>query len=123
MRLATLLIALPLCAWAQVSLPTEFPAEAVAPSAEALQQVVSGKKFRARLSDGTLWRLDYKSSGYAFIDTSRGFRDTGRWRVEGSQLCVEWQRVTGGCNEMRLKGGAMYVKRTSNGEVVALEPD
>jgi hypothetical protein len=90
---------------------------------EALHQRVSGKVFTGRPADGVTWRLEYKTNGHAFLDTSNGFRDTGKWRVEGSKFCADWQRASGGCSEARVKGNIVYVKRISNGEVVPLSPD
>lgn len=66
------------------------------------------------------WRLDFRSNGYAFIDVSNGFRDSGKWRVEGSALCSEWQRLpAAACSEIRLAGGVLHLKR-SNSEIVSL---
>lgn len=124
MRCTSSLMALllPAVALAQTAMPTEFPADAAAPSTETLRQHVAGKVFRVKPFDGNTWRLEYKSSGYAYVDTSRGFRDTGKWHVEGSQLCGEWQKASSGCNETRLKDAVLYLKR-SNGEVIALLGD
>ena len=58
-----------------------------------------------------------------FVDASGGYRDTGKWRVEGSQLCVDWQRGSNVCNETRLKDGALYVKRSDSAEILMLMPD
>lgn len=108
---------------AQPALPTEFPADAAAVEAAALRDHMAGKVFRAQPASGPAWRLEYKANGYAFLDTTAGFRDTGRWSVEQDRLCSTWDRAPSGCSQARLKAGVVYVKRASNGEVVALVPD
>ena len=101
----------------------EFPAGSAAVEAGALREHLAGKVFRAQPASGPGWRLEYKANGYVFLDTTAGFRDTGRWSVEENRLCSTWERATSGCSEARLKAGVVYVRRTSNGEVVALVPD
>lgn len=114
---------LPAAAAAQPALPTEFPADAAAVEAAALREHLAGKVFRAQPASGPGWRLQYKADGYAFLDTTAGFRDSGRWSVQDTQLCSKWERAASGCSEARLKAGVVYIKRASNGEVVALVPD
>jgi hypothetical protein len=116
------LLVLPLCALAQSAVPTEFPADASSASAQALHEQISGKVFRVKPADGSSWRLEYKPNGYAFVDTSSGFRDSGRWRVEDGKLCADWHRANSGCGEVRLKGDSIYLKRLS-GEVVVLRAE
>ena len=118
MRSILLLMVMPLFAFAQSPIPTEFPADAVPASADDLRARIAGKVFNVKLADGTTWRLEYMANGNAFVDTSRGFRDTGKWRVEGGTLCSDWQRAPNGCSETRIKGEAIYLKRISTGEVI-----
>lgn len=120
MRWFLTLLAAPLSVAAQSSLPTEFPVDAIALPAVSLSERISGKVFTVKPADGTSWRLEYKANGYAFIDTSSGFRDSGKWRVDGTRLCADWQRAPSGCSEARLKDETVYIKRVSNGEVVTL---
>ncbi|MDQ2736175.1 MAG: hypothetical protein M3Y55_14575 [Pseudomonadota bacterium] len=115
------LLLLPLCTVAQSALRTDFPDDATPSSADALRARISGKVFHVALADGSSWRIAYKANGYAFLDVSGGFRDTGTWRVEDGRLCSEWRKATGGCGEARLKGDSFYLKRTSNGEVVLFQ--
>lgn len=103
-------------------LPTEFPADAQALAGPALQERVAGRVYRAQPAAGPGWRLEFKDGGYAFIDLTNGGRDSGRWRVEGTTLCIEWQRFNSGCSEMRVQGETLHLKRTTTGEVVALKP-
>ena len=120
MRSLFVLLLLPLASLAQTALPTEFPADALSANADALRARISGKVFRVKPADGSSWRIEYKANGYAFIDTSNGFRDTGTWHVEDGKLCSDWRRANGGCSEARIKGEAIFLKRISNGEVIAL---
>ena len=115
-----LCLAFPVLGWAQTAPPATFPDGAAPVTTEVLRERVAGKVFRATLQDGSSWRLEYKSNGYAFVDLSNGFRDTGNWRVEDGKLCADWHRAPGGCNEVRADGDGLYLKRM-NGEVVALQ--
>lgn len=120
MRSPFVLLLLPPASLAQTAMPTEFPADALSANADALGERISGKVFRVKPADGSSWRIEYKANGYAFIDTSNGFRDTGTWHVEDGKLCSDWHRANGGCSEARIKGESIYLKRISNGEVIAL---
>lgn len=120
MRSLLLLLLAPVCVAAQNLVPTEFPADAVAVAPASLTERISGKVFKVKPANGQTWRLEYKASGYAFLNTSGGFSDSGKWRVEGTQLCADWQRSPSSCSEVRLKDETVYVKRVSNGEVIAL---
>ena len=123
MRLPCLLLCVPLAAAAQTALPTNFPDNAVPLTNEALRERVAGKAFRVKPQDGNTMRLEYRTGGYAYIDTSTGFRDSGPWRVEEGKLCADWGKVTGGCSEVRAVGDALYIKRVSNGEVLAFKAE
>lgn len=101
------------------SAPTEFPSDAATLSADALKQAVSGKVLHAKLHDGSSWRLEVKSNGYIYVDTSRGFRDDGTWRTEEGKLCTAYKKIPTSCNEVRQKGDTLYLKR-DNGEIVPM---
>jgi hypothetical protein len=108
--------------WAQSAppdAPTSFPPEATTPTAAALQTALAGKVFNVKLADGVTWRLQYQTNGYWFINTSRGFADTGKWSTQDGQLCGGGKRIKDTCNAMRLQGGTLYMQRDS-GEVVVL---
>ncbi len=57
----------------------------------------------------------------SFADATPGF-DSGKWRIEGSSICVEWQRIQPSCSEARAVGDKLYIKRANNGEIVLIEP-
>lgn len=109
---------------AQASAPaaaTDFPAEGKPLSAEALRERLSGKVFHVALSNGSTWRLQYQSSGFFYINVSTGYSDSGKWRAEDSKICSEPQRTKAACNDVRLVGDLLYLKRDS-GEIVKFEP-
>ena len=121
MRSFIALLLVPLGALAQTEVPTEFPADASPAAAGSLRALLAGNVFHVRPADGSSWRIDYRTNGYAFLDTGSGFRDSGVWRVEDGRLCTDWHKASSGCSEARLKGSSIYIKRASNGEVVVLE--
>ena len=105
---------------AQPVMPTEFPDGAVPMAPEDLSARIGGKVHRIKFFDGSAARVDYKANGYAYLDMSSGYRDSGKWRVDGTKFCVEWQKASSGCSEARLKGDTVFVKRVSNGEIISL---
>lgn len=106
---------------AQTAAPAAFPTDAQPLTAEALQQRLSGKVFSVKAAAGTPWRLQYQAGGYFYINAG-GFSDSGKWRVEGSQVCWEPQKTKAACNDVRLAGDSLYMKRDS-GEIVKFEPN
>ncbi|WP_309680750.1 hypothetical protein [Polaromonas sp.] len=120
MRIFALLLLAPCCAIAQSAFPTAFPDGATPMTAEALKQRITGKVFTIIPAAGAQMRVQYQDT-YAFVN-SGSFSDSGKWRVEGSSVCIDWQKIPGGCSEMRTVGDAIYTKRASNGEVVIMQP-
>lgn len=100
-----------------------WPESAQGLADDALRSKVAGKVFRT--AGGTIRpaRLQYQANGFVFLDVSTGFRDTGKWRVEGVNLCTDWQKApSSGCNETRVAGDIIYLRRT-NGELMSLTPE
>lgn len=122
MRALLSALLLPLSAMAQSAMPTEFPADTAPISDEALTERMAGKVYRAKLTDGATWRLEYKKNGYVFLNTGSGLSDSGKWSAKQGQLCSEWNRIPSSCQETRTNIEAVFIKR-ANGEVVALRPD
>ena len=120
MQLLLAFILLPLAAAAQ-TLPTEFPTDAQAVPPETLRQLFSGKVRKAQPASGAGFRLEYKENGFVFLDTATGFRDTGKWSVEGSHICTDFPKLQKACNEARVQGDTVFVRRNS-GEILALTP-
>ena len=101
--------------------PPDFPTDAQPLTAEALQKRLSGKVFSVKTAAGAPWRLQFQGSGYYFINAGN-YSDSGKWRTEQSTLCTEPQKRPAACNDMRLAGDALYLKRDS-GEIVKFEPN
>ena len=110
----------PVLALAQTSFPTSFPDEAVPLTSEALKQRLTGKTFLIKPVVGADLRIEYQDA-YAFINVG-GTSDSGKWRIEGSSVCVDWRKFPPSCSEARLVADTIYIKRANNGEVVALMP-
>lgn len=105
-----------------VAVPVDFPAGAQAPNAAQLAERLGGQVFTAKLANGVTWRMDYKSSGYVFVDVGTGQRDTAKWRTEDGRVCLEFRGAfPSGCADYRISDDTLYLKRSSTGEVVALE--
>lgn len=116
----TFLIASVACCSAAFAQPSEapaFPDGAAPPNAAELRERLAGKLIKVQLADGSSWRLEYKANGYFFVNTSRGFSDTGEWRTEDGKLCSKGRKINPSCNDVRVVGDALYLKRDS-GEIV-----
>ena len=100
---------------------TAFPEGAETPGAEQIQQWLGGRVFDVRIADGNDWRLEYKRTGYFFVDTKKGGRADGTWRTEPGQLCGHLRGRDPGCNAVRMHGERLYLQRDS-GEVVRFDP-
>ncbi len=110
-------------ALAQPKFATEFPEGAQPLPAAALTERISGKVYGAKIAAGPTWRLDFKGSGYVFLDVSTGARDSGKWRAEDGRVCFEFRGPFGtSCAAMRATADSLYLKRESNGEVLLLAP-
>lgn len=56
-----------------------------------------------------------------FFNVSTGQRDNSTWRTEDGRVCLEFRKLPFGCTEFRIIGDALYLKRISTGEMVALQ--
>lgn len=97
----------------------EFPDGASALSPERLQESIAGKVFSVKPASGPDWRWQFKPDGYFFINVGT-FADSGKWSVKESALCTEGSRIKFSCNEVRLVGAELHLKRDS-GEIVRLQ--
>lgn len=98
----------------------DFPDGARTLTGEALQARLAGRVFDAAAADGLRWRFEYTRLGYLFVDISNGYKDSGPFRVEGSQICVTLARAGDSCNEYRADDGAVYLKRSKSDEILIL---
>ena len=101
--------------------PTEFPPGARAPTAAEITERLAGHTYKTTLANGIGWRMEHNRSGYLFVDVSNGARNTAKWHAEDGRACYEFRLSPVVCSEMRLAGDRLYLKRSSNGEIIALE--
>lgn len=99
--------------------PQDFPEGAEPLPPEVLRTALAGKVFSITPAKGPEWRWQFNENGYYFINAG-SYADKGKWSTKESSLCLESNR-TPGCNEMRQKEGALYLKRDS-GEIIAFRP-
>lgn len=109
-----------LCAVAYVH-AQGFPEGATTPQAEEIRTRLGGHVFSVKLADRTSWRLDFKTSGTFFIDTSAGFRSNGEWAAEDGKLCSQLRGRERACNEVRVHQDTLHLKRTT-GEFIQYVP-
>lgn len=115
-HLFAIVLLTPLLAIAQTAFPNDFPANAIELSPEALRGLLVGKVATSKPVNGPEVKVTYKDT-YAFLNVGN-LADSGKWRVEGSSVCIDWQKIKPSCGEVRAVGDAIYIKRGSNGEVV-----
>lgn len=113
-----------LCVTALLAASAMFNANAQAfgegmstPTADELKTMLTGNNFTVDRADGNHWRLQFKSNGYYFVNTSNGFSDSGEWKVDSGKLCAQPKKSPPGCSDVRVNNGVITLKRP-NGEVV-----
>jgi hypothetical protein len=111
----------PPVATATTSAVGDFPTDLPKSSADALKQKLTDKKFAVKLANGTSWKLEYKSNGYYFVNTSTGFNGSGTWQTADGQLCTQGRGDPMTCNDVRERADGIVLKRQS-GEVIILVP-
>jgi hypothetical protein len=102
-------------------MPTEFPPGAQPVTAAQISERLKGQTFKSTLSNGVVWRMEHNNSGYMFADISTGGRNTAKWHAEDGRACYEFRLSPVACSEVRLVGDKLYLKRSSTGEVIALD--
>ena len=119
--MASVLLAAATQAFAQ-SAPTAFPADALPLTPSALQQMLAGKAYTSKLTDGSSWRWQFNSDGSFFFNAEnfRGrFASAGKWSTKESTMCSEGREIPAGCNEIRQLGSDLFLQR-KDGEVVRM---
>ncbi len=109
--------------WGCASSPppaTDFPAGARTPSAAEVAAALGGKSFNVPGPRGMI-RSDYAVQANGLAVFYPGGSDTGTWRAEEGRICMAFKKLQSVCNDMRLAGSDIYMKR-SNGDVVRMEP-
>lgn len=104
-----------------VARAAEFPDGATVPSAEDFKQRLGDKKYGVTLASGITWRVEFKSNGYFFIDTSTGFRGTGEWRPENGRVCTKLRGGDENCSDGRVYDDHLHFKR-ADGEIIRYVP-
>lgn len=112
--LATVLLIASSAAFAQ---GTAFPDGVTSPGAADIQQRLSGKVFNIKLADGSMWHVQYGNDGAFDFKSSKGFTDHGDWKAEDGKICSKGSKIPYACNDVRMKGDDLYLKR-DNGEIV-----
>lgn len=119
-RFSLLLSPLLIAACAATAPPAkEFPTGARAPSAAELTTLLRGKSLTFVAGNGSTVRTDFAATGNGLTAFFSGRSDTGTWRTEDGRVCFEFKVIPSACNDARLVGPDLYLKR-SNGEVVLL---
>lgn len=95
---------------------TDFPAGVRTPSAADVTGLLKGKSFN-QASGGI--RTDYGADRNDITAYIAGRAEKGTWRAEDGRVCFEFTTLPSVCNELRLLGTDIYVKR-SNGQVTQL---
>jgi len=108
----------PVLAIAQAGFPTEFPVGATPLQRDDLQKKLAGRVVLMTYANGAEVRSEFKDT-YAYVNSGKS-SDTGMWRVQESQLCIDWQRFPSGCSDVRVVSELLYVKRVTNGEIVQM---
>lgn len=99
---------------------TDFPAGAKAPSAAEIVALVRGKSFTIGGTNPT--RVDYAKEGNGSTIHFGSRTDSGTWRTEDGRMCYDnFKTFKPLCNDLRVVGNAIYVKR-ANGQVVQTVP-
>jgi hypothetical protein len=104
-----------------IAFAQEFPEGSSVPSNDEIKKYLEDRVHDTKIADGTTWRLEYKSNGYFFVNTSRGFNGDGKWQVEDEKLCGQLKGRDRGCNEVRMHKGFLLLKR-DNGEIIQITP-
>jgi hypothetical protein len=120
-RLLLIFLLLSPLARAQTPAATVFPAEAAPLNSEAMVKMFTGKVFTYKSASGVDVRLQYDSDNFAFVNIGE-IRDSGKWRIENSTVCVEWQKSPPFCSEIRVAGDVIYAQRVGGKTVVVLHP-
>lgn len=101
---------------------TEFPPGARAPTAAEIVSLLRGKSFTVANPNGSSTRVDHAADDSGGLTAYfAGRTDSGTWRAEDGRICFQFQVLPSNCNEVRLLGSELYMKR-SNGDVVRVTP-
>ena len=101
---------------------TEFPADALTLNSKEVDQRLRGQVYTGTSVMGDTFRIEYKDSGYVFINLSNGRKDSGTWRAEEGKVCVEYRgRMHSGCSELRATSDKVYGKRDGAAAITMMQ--
>ena len=100
---------------------SDFPAGARAPAAAELTTLLRGKSYNMTGARGDTIRSDHAATANELTIFFRGRSDSGTWRAEDGRVGYQVKVVPSVCNDVRVAGTDIYLKRNS-GEVVRLVP-
>lgn len=122
-RLVVVSLSYSLNVLAQTSaLVTGFPTEAMPLAPAVLQERLAGQKFTSRYANGMTASMHFGADQSMQLDMSTGLQAKGIWRVEGSQICLNFGAgLPSGCGEARATATQLLMRRYTNQEVVQLE--
>jgi hypothetical protein len=108
-----ILLALPvLLATSAAPAADEWPADAKPMAGDELRARLVGKSFTWKAGTARFTaKVQYDANGYAFINVSNGQNDSGRYKIDGSQLCSEWAKLPNACSEVRAQGDVLLLRR------------
>ncbi len=99
-----------------------FPPDAQTLSPQALQERLNGKKFNSRYANGMMATINYGADQALQLEMSTGLSAQGTWRVDGSQICMQFQAgPPSGCSESKATATHIYLRRYTNQEVIQLQ--
>ncbi|MFD1710578.1 hypothetical protein FVQ98_06930 [Ottowia sp. GY511] len=97
---------------------SDFPAGVRTPTKAEVANAVKGKSFN--FATGNI-RTDYGAASNDVTAYFSGRSEKGTWRAEDGRICFEFKTIASTCNEVRLLGSDIYLKR-DNGQVTQLVP-
>ena len=63
-------------------------------SGDEIRDLVFGRTETSPIFAGGTWTIKFERDGNALFD-GYGFKDKGKWWVEGNQLCQKWKQMMG----------------------------
>ena len=64
-----------------------------------------------------MWHVQYGTSGDYDFKSSKGFSDHGDWAAQDGKICSKGNKIPYSCNDVRMKGNDLFLKRDS-GEII-----
>ena len=82
-------------------------------TAAQIRAIVVGMDF----TDDVHWAIQHFRDGTA-KSFHMGTADTGKWRLDGDTLCVDYVKAGKECHEVWRSGGALQLRQTNSGTVL-----